>query len=36
MSEDNKRIRITNDDLQSATVRQNVEGMKEAQKNCLS
>lgn len=35
MSEDNKRIRITNDDLQSPTVRQNVEGMKEAQKIAL-
>jgi hypothetical protein len=35
MSEEKNRIRITNDDLQSASVRQNVEGMKEAQKIAL-
>lgn len=35
MSEEKNRIKITNADLQSATVRQNVEGMKEAQKIAL-
>lgn len=35
MSDEKNRIRITNADLQSASVRQNVEGMKEAQKIAL-